>query len=146
MDTQVQVFSTELALLEAFIDAVVSLDPDIVVGYDLQKESLGYVVDRAGQYGLPLLRRVSRTPEVASIKERMDDEWGRQHASGLHCTGERTGGVCGWVGGWVGVCVGVSRPPGGARRKGGACCSAPNHGRVGLRLVAPPPSIALFTR
>ncbi len=34
-----------------------------------------------------LLRMVSCTPSTASIKEQMDDEYGRLHASGLHSTG-----------------------------------------------------------
>ncbi len=34
---QVEAFETEAALLEAFVAAVRSLDPDILVGYDVQK-------------------------------------------------------------------------------------------------------------
>ena len=33
-------------MLEAFADAVVSLDPDIVMGWEMQKGSLGYLKDR----------------------------------------------------------------------------------------------------
>jgi len=67
------------------------LDPDILLGWDVQMSSLGYLQDRAVQLGErePLLRRLSRTPDLAGVKEKQDDEWGRLHASGVHCTGER---------------------------------------------------------
>lgn len=82
-----ETFREEAALLEAFMQAVVDLDPDVVVGYDLQKESLGFLAERAQALDVNLLRRISRTPGVPSVRERMDDEWGRMQATGLHCTG-----------------------------------------------------------
>ncbi len=33
-------------MLEAFASAVVSLDPDVVLGWEMQKSSLGYLNDR----------------------------------------------------------------------------------------------------
>lgn len=33
-------------LFQAFISALVELDPDVVVGWDIQKESLGYLAER----------------------------------------------------------------------------------------------------
>ena len=61
---QVEVFQSEKALLEAFIEATQSLDPDIILGFEVQKGSLGYLADRAATMELALLKLVSRTPEV----------------------------------------------------------------------------------
>lgn len=62
-------FQSEQALLEAFIDATQALDPDIILGFEVQKGSLGYLADRAATMDLPLLKLVSRTPEVGSLRE-----------------------------------------------------------------------------
>jgi DNA polymerase elongation subunit (family B) len=35
-----------VALLRGVVGAVQSLDPDIIIGWDIQKESLGYLVER----------------------------------------------------------------------------------------------------
>lgn len=61
---QVERFATELELLTAFSEAVLALDPDIVLGWEVQQGSLGYLVDRAAILEMPLLRAMSRTPEV----------------------------------------------------------------------------------
>ena len=45
--------------------AVRALDPDILLGWEVQQGSLGYLVDRAALLELPLLRAASRTPEVS---------------------------------------------------------------------------------
>ncbi|GAX80194.1 hypothetical protein CEUSTIGMA_g7632.t1 [Chlamydomonas eustigma] len=84
---QVEYFKDETAMLEAFCQAVLTLDPDVIMGWEMQKGSLGYLAERANVLSLNLLRKMSRTPETASFKERQDDEYGRNHASGLHCTG-----------------------------------------------------------
>lgn len=59
-------YPSEAALLSAFVEAVVGLDPDILLGYEIQKASLGYLAERAAGLGVPLLRRVSRLPEVCA--------------------------------------------------------------------------------
>ncbi|GIL62894.1 hypothetical protein Vafri_17102, partial [Volvox africanus] len=85
----VEAFTDEAALLRAAAACLSSLDPDIVLGWDVQRHSLGYLAERAAALGLapPLLRAAGRTPGAASIKERQQDEWGLLHASGLHLTG-----------------------------------------------------------
>ena len=67
VDIQVEVFQSEKALLEAFIEATQSLDPDIILGFEVQKGSLGYLADRAATMELALLKLVSRTPEVWKV-------------------------------------------------------------------------------
>jgi len=80
------------------------LDPDILIGWDVQKGGLGYLADRAAVLGINLLRAASRTPELAGLKERQDDAWGRDNASGIHCTG--AWGGAGLVGGRA-CCAGL---------------------------------------
>ena len=59
-----EVYSSEADLLEAFIAAIRSLDPDILLGFEVQQGSLGYLVDRATTLEMNLLRAISRAPEV----------------------------------------------------------------------------------
>ena len=64
-----EAFESENALLDAFVEAVRALDPDILVGFEVQQGSLGYLVDRASTLERPdpLLRQLSRTPQVGAI-------------------------------------------------------------------------------
>ena len=64
---QMEAFESENALLDAFVEAVRALDPDILVGFEIQQGSLGYLVDRASTLERPdsLLRQLSRTPQVS---------------------------------------------------------------------------------
>lgn len=61
---QIERFPTEAALFDAVIAAVRALDPDIVLGYEIQKESLGYLSDRAAVafQRTSLLKELSRMP------------------------------------------------------------------------------------
>jgi DNA polymerase zeta len=43
----VEVLSTELELFNALVDLVRTLDPEILVGWEIHNSSWGYVVDRA---------------------------------------------------------------------------------------------------
>lgn len=92
----VEVYADEPQLLAAFARLMTALDPDIVVGFDLQKASMGYLVDRAAQLETSeeggLLRAVSRTPEEGSIREGQ-----------VRAPGERGGG-----GGGGGGCLGLT--------------------------------------
>lgn len=45
------VVDTELELLNRVVDIVQDLDPDIIVGWDVQTSSLGYLDARAKSYG-----------------------------------------------------------------------------------------------
>lgn len=92
------------------------IDPDILMGWDIQGGSLGFLAERAAQIGIGLLNKISRT--VSQTKELgqdsnvhlnsvitdtlpdstvadsavlddaiIEDEWGRTHASGIHVSG-----------------------------------------------------------
>lgn len=64
---QMEMHDSENALLDAFVEAVRALDPDILVGFEVQQGSLGFLADRATALERPdpLLRQLSRTPQVA---------------------------------------------------------------------------------
>ena len=58
-------YASEAALLGALGAAVAAADPDILLGYEVQRASLGYAAERAAALGLPsLLRALSRLPRV----------------------------------------------------------------------------------
>ena len=63
---QVEVHGSEDALMDALVEAVRALDPDIIVGWEVQQGSLGYLIDRAAQNERPLCQQLSRTPSVSN--------------------------------------------------------------------------------
>ncbi|KAJ6694315.1 hypothetical protein OIU85_005038 [Salix viminalis] len=112
----VLVFSEEKHLFSHFTEIIVSFDPDILMGWDVQGGSLGFLAERAAHLSIGLLNNISRTPLEANINigERensenvildtmlkeplitdsalvedsvIEDEWGRTHASGVHVGG-----------------------------------------------------------
>lgn len=113
---KILVFTDEKLLLKEFIKIVSSSDPDILMGWDIQGSSLGFLAERASHLGLGLLNNVSRTPSESLIASEdsktyekdileldihdtpsrdccvpensiIEDEWGRTHASGVHIGG-----------------------------------------------------------
>ncbi|KAI3448610.1 hypothetical protein Pfo_005275 [Paulownia fortunei] len=112
-ESKVFVFTEELQLLNHFTKVVRASDPDVLMGWDVQSGSLGFLAERAAHLGVSLLNNISRTPSQinvasgasrASEKEMgkvfsesvtaeavhlaiMEDEWGRTHASGVHVGG-----------------------------------------------------------
>ena len=51
LSADVQISSSERELLTELVHLVRSLDPDIVIGYELQNSSWGYLIERARQFG-----------------------------------------------------------------------------------------------
>ncbi|XP_065852458.1 DNA polymerase zeta catalytic subunit isoform X2 [Euphorbia lathyris] len=113
---KVHYFSEEKHLFSHFIKIMSSYDPDVIMGWDIQGGSLGFLAERAAQIGMGLLNKISRTPFGANIWPReseisdggvldgllhessvadavlvenavIEDEWGRTHASGVHVGG-----------------------------------------------------------
>ncbi|CAD7702237.1 unnamed protein product [Ostreobium quekettii] len=80
-------FSSEVELLKGFVESVGVLDPDIVLGFEAQMESLGYLSDRANQLDMNLLRIMSRVPGRSSLKEGQVDQYGYKKATGIHSVG-----------------------------------------------------------
>lgn len=94
------------------MEIICNHDPDILMGWDIQGGSLGFLAERAAFLGIGLLRKISRTPSqpisnpgVSDIPNKeimsevlpevldsendaiIEDEWGRTHASGVHVGG-----------------------------------------------------------
>lgn len=106
----------EKQLFSEFVKIICNHDPDILMGWDIQGGSLGFLAERAAFLGIGLLRKISRTPaqpiskaEVSDFPDKVmagdvlpeavdsqtevlndaiiEDEWGRTHASGVHVGG-----------------------------------------------------------
>ncbi|OMO68819.1 hypothetical protein CCACVL1_19807 [Corchorus capsularis] len=113
---KVLAFSEEKHLFGHFTKILCSLDPDVVMGWDIQGSSLGFLAERAAYLGIGLLNKISRIPSETKIKPEetnvsensledemlpkplnadsvgmedaiIEDEWGRTHASGVHVGG-----------------------------------------------------------
>ncbi|CAH2065903.1 unnamed protein product [Thlaspi arvense] len=110
---KLSVFLEEKQLFTYFIETLCKWDPDVLVGWDIQGGSLGFLAERAAQLGLRFLNNISRTPSPATTKDSdnkrdlgntllpdplvadraqvdevvIEDEWGRTHASGVHVGG-----------------------------------------------------------
>ncbi|CAI9102204.1 OLC1v1000436C1 [Oldenlandia corymbosa var. corymbosa] len=110
------VFDEEKEMLNHFVKLISLVDPDILIGWDIQAGSLGFLAERAANLGIGLLNNISRTPSQLhrasefsnncdkSVADEMflkpeishsvkledsmvEDEWGRTHASGVHVGG-----------------------------------------------------------
>eukprot|EP00727_Mastigamoeba_balamuthi_P004330 m51a1_g13896 dna polymerase zeta catalytic subunit, putative (2076) ;mRNA; f:718412-728650 len=88
-DCAIEAVPDEVSLLKRFVQLVLNLDPDILVGYEVQMASVGYLSERGSQLGFDLCRELGRIQEgkVNSGFGRDKDEWGFLHASGIHIPG-----------------------------------------------------------
>ncbi|KAL8028904.1 hypothetical protein ABFX02_14G193000 [Erythranthe guttata] len=114
-ESKLFVFTEELQLFNHFTKVIHASDPDVLMGWDVQSGSLGFLAERAAHLGIGLLNNISRTPskikvasgdsgtsekemmkgifsesvttEAVPLENIIDDEWGRTHASGLHVGG-----------------------------------------------------------
>ncbi|KAH9049339.1 hypothetical protein EDB84DRAFT_1556197 [Lactarius hengduanensis] len=72
-DVPSQIIATELDLLNAAIDLVLDLDPDIIAGWEIQSSSWGYLGARGSQYGLDVGELISRAP--GRVFSNSNDPW-----------------------------------------------------------------------
>ncbi|KAF8436342.1 hypothetical protein L210DRAFT_3648102 [Boletus edulis BED1] len=61
-DYSLEVFSDELDLINRIIDIIVNVDPDILVGWEVQATPWGYISFRGSQYGLDVAELMARAP------------------------------------------------------------------------------------
>ncbi|CAH9141447.1 unnamed protein product [Cuscuta epithymum] len=106
-------FCEEKHLFRKFVNIFSTIDPDVLMGWDIQGGSLGFLAERAAHLGIDLLRKISRTlsethapfkdeeekpsdlffesviedPVLCEDVKIIDDEWGRTHSSGIHVGG-----------------------------------------------------------
>ena len=78
---------SEAALFGALAELIRKVDPDILLGFEIQNASWGYVLERAGHLNIPFDRLLSRCPGHKSMLESRPDEYGQQHSSGVHICG-----------------------------------------------------------
>ena len=64
-------------------------DPDILVGYEIQMLSWGYILQRASALSYNLTQDISRVPSFkqSSHHTAERDEWGADHHSEIHIAG-----------------------------------------------------------
>ncbi|KAF8898732.1 hypothetical protein BD779DRAFT_1485278 [Infundibulicybe gibba] len=76
--------SDELDLINKFMDIVVELDPDILIGWDVQRASWGFLDARGQHYGFDISDMISRAPHR---KSRSNSNWDARHTSTLYIAG-----------------------------------------------------------
>ncbi|CAL1695850.1 unnamed protein product [Somion occarium] len=84
-DWSLDVVGSELDLLNRVVDVVQELDPDIVVGWDVQAASWGYLNARAKMYEFELDEHLSRAPSRTSSGR--IDRWGMRTTSTFKVVG-----------------------------------------------------------
>ncbi len=90
---RVERFPSEAALFAGVAAAVQALDPDVLLGWDLERGSLGYLADRAAALGAPCpLRALSRLPDAPGAgRERFP--FGAAAAAAAAAAGGAAGGA-----------------------------------------------------
>uniref|UniRef100_A0A915HSP9 DNA-directed DNA polymerase family B exonuclease domain-containing protein n=1 Tax=Romanomermis culicivorax TaxID=13658 RepID=A0A915HSP9_ROMCU len=76
-DIQFHSADSEETMLRDLVSTVQQYDPDILVGYEIQSMSLGYLIERATKLDLDLASLISRIPEISgqSRHSNADDWW-----------------------------------------------------------------------
>ena len=91
--SQLLVLHTEQELFKEFVESVHEVDPDILLGFETQGGSLGFLERRysciapAGAGRPQLMHLLSRTPGTRHGTEDFEDAYDKLHASGLKCGG-----------------------------------------------------------
>ncbi|KIJ68443.1 hypothetical protein HYDPIDRAFT_124966 [Hydnomerulius pinastri MD-312] len=81
-----EVLSDELELINRIVDIVVDSDPDIVLGWEVQNASWGYLSARGASYGLEVGELISRAPSKNSGGGG-NDQWGVRTTTTFKVTG-----------------------------------------------------------
>ncbi|KAG8828876.1 DNA polymerase zeta [Serendipita sp. 401] len=78
-------FESELDIINALIDEVNHLDPDIICGWEVQSGSWGYLIARANIYGIDAKELLGRAPVKASGGG--VNNWSTRHTSTIKVSG-----------------------------------------------------------
>ncbi|KAF5890315.1 DNA polymerase zeta catalytic subunit, partial [Clarias magur] len=91
-DLQVIYTVDEKELFEEVCKMMKTYDPDILVGYEVQMHSWGYLLQRASALGMDLCRQLSRVPDDAKGNRFTEDkdEYGSEVMSEIHIVGRIT--------------------------------------------------------
>ncbi|KAK3097907.1 hypothetical protein FSP39_014334 [Pinctada imbricata] len=88
-DLKVTYVDSEEMLFDEVLKLISRWDPDILVGFEIQNFSWGYLLQRASHLSINLCALMSRIPEdkrKSSFKAE-SDEWGADHSSEIHIAG-----------------------------------------------------------
>ncbi|KAF8552653.1 hypothetical protein OG21DRAFT_1415745 [Imleria badia] len=80
-----EVLSDELELINRMIDIIIDVDPDILVGWEVQVASWGYLSSRGFQYGLDAAELMARAP--STLARSGTDQWGVRTTTTFKVTG-----------------------------------------------------------
>lgn len=82
----IEIFQSEVKMVEKFCQIVDFFDPDILSGYEINASSWGYLIERFRDvYEVNLLPRLSRSKSKANGK--FGDRWGYTHTSVIEING-----------------------------------------------------------
>lgn len=87
--THVEEQPTELDLITRMVDIVRMYDPDILTGYEVHKNSWGYIIERARcKYDYNICNEFSRMKSQSHSRfGKENDRWGFNHTSTIRVTG-----------------------------------------------------------
>ncbi|KRT82159.1 hypothetical protein AMK59_4402 [Oryctes borbonicus] len=71
-DETTRIFETETDMMTKFVEFLVDCDPDILIGYEIQMLSWGYLIERGYTLNLNLISLLSRVPQ--STKSKPEDD------------------------------------------------------------------------
>ena len=88
----------EVALFVEFVRVVEVLNPDIIIGYDILRGSLGYLMERAAviqaktalpgvKQAIALETKLSRAPDEPKHEKHRNDSWGAERGSDIWLVG-----------------------------------------------------------
>ncbi|KAL0491986.1 DNA polymerase zeta catalytic subunit [Acrasis kona] len=81
-------YESELKMIQAFAKLIRHLDPDVLLGYEIQTASWGYLMERCAVIGFNMIDSLSRfVTQPNSFRLKPVDEWGRTHQSGIFVRG-----------------------------------------------------------
>ncbi|KAL3883653.1 hypothetical protein ACJMK2_029895 [Sinanodonta woodiana] len=88
-DLKVTYVKNEQEIIQTFFQFMKQWDPDILVGYEVQMLSWGYLLQRSAQLSINLCAELSRVPgfKQSSHFSAEKDEWGADHSSEIHIAG-----------------------------------------------------------
>lgn len=88
-DHEVQYVAEEKDLFPALIRIIRKWDPDILIGYEVQMFSWGFLLERALTFEIDLCTRLSRVKgsSSASNMDAEKDQWGAAHTSEIKIAG-----------------------------------------------------------
>eukprot|EP01135_Chromosphaera_perkinsii_P007361 Nk52_evm9s805 gene=Nk52_evmTU9s805 len=89
-----EIFSEEYEMLNSFSKKVRKLDPDILVGYEVNQSSIGYIIERCKTLKYNIVEQMSRLPFRQNLSktkgpsiDREKDAYAYNHSNYIHITG-----------------------------------------------------------